>query len=141
MLYFHPVFMTIVILVSLYVLWLGGLRVRMNHFGHSVQFDWRRHVVLGQAVLVCFALGIAGGMTMAWYHIGSIGTTGWHFLNALWYMLPLFVIGYATGRMMDRQKRRRILLHAVHGFCMAIFITLAVCQFSTGVLILSKLAD
>ncbi len=52
MLFIHPSLMLITNLAAVYVLYLGGLRLRSTLLGRPSAFPWRRHVFLGTAVMV-----------------------------------------------------------------------------------------
>ncbi|GAB6176424.1 hypothetical protein JCM16814_13150 [Desulfobaculum senezii] len=133
---FHPALMGVLILVALYVFYTGTQRARMLHFGHKARFAYGRHVFLGAVVVLGMVLGMPGGMYFAWHRTGELGSTGWHFVNAVWYILPLLVLGGGAGWLMHVRRAKRLLLPVFHGLCMVLLVALALCQASTGVLIL-----
>jgi len=131
-LWLHPATQFLATLASLYVLFLGVIRLRSAHLGHKgLVFPWRRHVLLGTAVLSTWALGFAFGLGVTWWSWGEIFSTGRHHQVAL-VMLPLIAFGLGSGIIMDRAKAKRTILPLAHGIANTVLVLLALWQLSTG---------
>jgi hypothetical protein len=137
MLYFHPAFMLLVVLLALYVLWLGVARFRQQHLGHKTAFNWKRHVLLGRLAVWGLLLGMAGGLLVANWFWGTNGLTGLHFYNAF-AILVLALAAYVTGRHMDVHKQRRTVLPLAHAANNVLLALLLLLQAGTGIHVLNE---
>ena len=137
MLFFHPLLQFGVILLALFVLWLGWHRFQSLHLHRrGVVFRRQRHVLLGRLTLLLMLAGLFGGLSMAWLTWSSVFITGWHARVAM-VIAVLAVIGYATGSHMERVKKRRTWLPLLHGITNAVLVLLALFQIYTGWRVLS----
>jgi hypothetical protein len=136
--YIHPALMLAFIVLAGYVLALGWARFQSRSLGRRIVFQWKRHVLLGQVVLIGFALGAAGGAFVVWNHFGVVGKTGPHFLSALYAILPLTVLSYATGLYLDRAKPKAGGLPLLHGISGALLYLAALLQAAGGLALLIK---
>lgn len=139
-LWLHPAIQFLAVLASLYMLFLGGIRFRAAHLGHkNLFFPWKRHVLLGTAVLTTWALGFAFGLGVAWWRWGEVFSTGRHHQIGL-LMLPLIAFGLGSGIAMDRAKAKRTILPLAHGIANTLLVLLSLWQLSTGSRLLRALS-
>ena len=134
----HPVIMAATMVAGLYVLHLGYCRCLSLHFGKRVSFNWKLHVLAGTVVLALWTIGPVMGL------FGAQVVWGGTFIakNHAWLglaMLPLAVIGYVTGRMLDKIRRRRKWLPMIHGLNNLLLVGLSLMQVYTGWGLLSML--
>ncbi len=127
----HPVFMTIAVLLSLWVAWQGINRARISHFKHTVRFDWKGHVNYGIIVMGAWFFGMIAGGVMAKLIYGATGLTGAHRTVAL-IMFPMIILGACTGLYMKYKKAPRKILPIVHGVNSLVLFVLACMQLLTG---------
>jgi len=131
-LWLHPAIQFLAILASLYMLFLGVIRFRIAHLQHKgLVFPWKRHVILGAAVLTTWALGFAFGLGVAWWTWGEAFSTGQHHQTGL-LMMPLIAFGLGSGIVMDRTKAKRTALPLAHGIANTLLVLLSLRQLSTG---------
>lgn len=123
---------------GLYTMWLGWCRFRCLHLGARMPFAWKLHVRLGSLVLLLWAVGPLLGLLMAHILWGGLFISGTHAWAGV-VMAPLAVFGYATGYMLDKVKKRRVLLPLVHGTNNLLLVLLALWQCWTGWQLLSLL--
>ena len=131
MLWFHPLLQLAAILLSLYVLRLGIARFQSHHLHRRQPFAWKRHVRTGEVVFVLWLLGLIGGFILVRFTWHAAFITGMHARIAV-LMLPLIVIGLASGLYLDRYKKRRRLLPLFHGVNNLVLVLLAVTQICYG---------
>ncbi|CCH49082.1 DUF4079 family protein [Pseudodesulfovibrio piezophilus] len=131
MLWFHPALQIFATLVGLYAASLGMKRFLARHFEMRTRFPWKRHVTVGQIALSLWLLGMIGGMTVARLKWEVNFVTGAHYKTAF-AMLPLLILGGASGLYMDKKKARRKILPLAHAACNLILLALALWQFRTG---------
>lgn len=131
MLYFHPALQAATTLLGLFVAYLGLQRFVAQHMGRKLPFQWARHVSLGRIVLILWAAGLVGGLTVARLKWQVNFVTGLHYQTAL-AMVPLMLFGGVTGWYMDKHRARRTLLPLAHGVCNLVLLALALFQFRTG---------
>ncbi|WP_419785869.1 DUF4079 family protein [Pseudodesulfovibrio sp.] len=131
MLWFHPVLMTLTVLVMIYAAYLGVERFLSRHLGMRTQFLWKRHVLWGNAAIGLMLLGFFGGLGTARLAWGINFITGDHYEMAL-SMMPLLAAGWLSGNYMDRRKAARTVLPLLHGACNLLLLALALYQFTTG---------
>lgn len=131
MLWLHPVLMALTTLLAVYAAYLGVERFLSRHMGLRIPFRWKRHSLLGRAVVLLWLLGFLGGLAMTQWVWKASFITGDHYETAL-SMIPLLAVGGLTGLWMDRRKAPRTVLPLVHGVCNLLLLALAISQFSTG---------
>lgn len=132
MLFVHPLLQCLAIVLAVYVLWLGWQRTQSLHLHRrGVLFQRHRHVFWGRLALLVLVAGLLGGFTMAWWAWESVFVTGWHARLAV-LILPLAIVGYATGSRMERVKKRRAGLPVLHGVNNGLLVLLALLQMYTG---------
>ena len=131
MLWFHPLLQMAAILLSFYVLRLGIARFKTQHLHQRQPFAWKQHVRLGEVVLIVWLLGLIGGFIMVRLTWHAFFITGMHSRIAV-LMLPLIIIGLASGIYLDRYKKRRLVMPLVHGLNNLVLVLLAGAQIFYG---------
>ncbi len=127
----HPVLLFFVMLGGLYVLWLGWFRFRALHMSVRVPFQWKRHVRFGTLVLLIWVVAPALGLTMAkllWNVTFITGAHAWVGIA----MAVLAALGYASGLLLDKVKKRRTWLPLAHGINNVVLVALSLWQAWTG---------
>ena len=131
MLAFHPIWQFLMILLSVYVLYLAIPRFQSKHFGRTKKFNWKRHVLAGYLALGGMILGGFGGLTMAAIYFPGILITGTHAYIGL-LMVLLALVGLSSGLYMDRRKKQRTGLPLLHGIVNFIVVLFGLAQIYTG---------
>lgn len=131
MLWFHPALQIIATMIGLYAGYLGMERFLSQHMGMRTQFLWKRHVTVGTIALLLWTGGLLGGFMVARLKWQVNFVTGAHYQTALT-MLPLMIIGAASGLYMDKNKAKRRLLPLLHATCNLLVLSMALYQFKTG---------
>jgi uncharacterized membrane protein YozB (DUF420 family) len=131
MLYIHPVWQTVTILLALYVLHLGWARFAFVHLGRKTGFNWKRHVFLGKAALYMWIYGALVGAAAAWVHWRRFGVTDDHFEIGVGIVF-LALFGYWSGWRMDACKRKRKVLPLIHALCNTFLLILSFAAALTG---------
>ena len=127
----HPVIMTVAMAGGLYVLWLGYCRFLSLHYGRRVSFNWKRHVHIGTMVLALWAIGpVLGlfGAQLVWGGTFIAASHAWMGLA----MLVLALVGYFTGRTLDKVRKRRKWLPLAHGINNLALVVLSLVQAYSG---------
>jgi hypothetical protein len=137
LLWIHPIAQALTTLLALYVLRLGLSRFASRHLGKTTAFNWNRHVTLGKVVVVVWALGALGGLSVTYLTYGKIFTQSLHFRIGI-IMLPVLLITYLTGTRMDRRRGQSNILPVVHLVNNVILLILAGMQVVTGLDIVQK---
>lgn len=135
MLFIHPIFQAVGILIAIYVFILGLSRFRMSHLKHKVRFKWKRHVYLGIALACIWLMGIGGGLYMVktnWY---SFLITGYHGKVGLT-LAPFILFALISGLYMHLNKKKRTLLPLLHASLNSVMLLLALSQVYTGIHVL-----
>jgi len=114
MLILHPLIQLLATLVAFYVLLLGVGRFRRLHMQQKTAFNWKLHVRLGTVVLLIWLAGLFWGLLMVKLNWHCLLITGDHGKRAF-LILPLIILGLATGWYMNKRKKKRIVLPLVHG--------------------------
>lgn len=131
-LWVHPILQIIATLMGLWVMEMGVRRFLFAHLKvKGIFFNWKRHVLLGKIVLVVWLLGLVVGVWAMHYAMGAYNVTGGHF-NAALPIAGLAGIGYATGHVMDRDRKRRKILNLFHGINNTVLLALVFYQVWTG---------
>ncbi|MES9995891.1 DUF4079 domain-containing protein [Desulfovibrio aminophilus] len=131
----HPIFQTLALLLSVFVLLLGWTRFATVYLGRAGQFQWKRHVTLGTLVLLTWLGGFFAGLGVAWLKWQAVFFTGPHHRLAL-VMLPLILFGLISGLIMDRNRKKRRWLPLVHGLNNALLVPAGCIQLASGLLVL-----
>lgn len=131
MLSLHPIFMFAVILLSVYVLFLGSQRFLDKRRRGKPSFRWKRHVTLGMVTLFAWLAGAIFGFLMIYLTFKMIPPPGLHGRVGLT-IGALALFGLATGYHMNRVKKRRKWLPHAHGLAGLIAVLLALSQIVSG---------
>lgn len=132
LLWFHPIFQSLVALLTLYVLSLGLARAASRHFGKKTTFKWDRHVLLGKVVVFAWILGGLGGMTMSFPSTGTIHPQSLHFQLGV-VIIILLLVAYLTGRHMDQHRNQSEMLPVIHLANNILLLVLVAVQIVTGI--------
>jgi len=135
MLFIHPIFQAVGILIAIYVLGLGISRFRMQHFKQRVRFKWKRHVYLGIIAACIWMLGICGGLYMVKTNWHGFLITGFHGKLGL-LMTPFILFALISGLYMHFKKKKRTLLPLLHASLNIVMLLLAISQVYTGIHVL-----
>ncbi len=127
----HPVIQMAATFLALYVLYLGWQRARCNHMGCKVAFAWKTHVRLGRWAIALWLLGGLAGIVVVRLEWGGFLLTDAH-ANIGYAFLVLALFGYFSGHVLDKVKKRRTVLPAVHGVINALLVVAALVQVWTG---------
>ena len=127
----HPIIQFTAALLALYVLYLGVQRFRFLHLHQKTIFKWKLHVVLGEISLGVWLAGMLTGFVMVYIHWHGVLITGTHGKTAL-VMLPFIIFGLLSGLYMNRKKRKRRLLPAIHALNNLFVLILASIQVTSG---------
>jgi len=131
MLWFHPALQVIATMFGIYAGYLGMERFLSQHLHKRTQFLWNRHVFVGRFAILLWMAGMAGGLTIARWKWDVNFVTGIHYKNAF-NMLPLMIVGAASGIYMDKRKAKRTILPLLHGVCNLLVLGMAIYQIKTG---------
>ncbi|MFZ0614090.1 MAG: DUF4079 family protein [Desulfobacterales bacterium] len=132
LLWIHPILQSLTGLLALYVLWLGLTRFAGRHFGSRTVFRWKRHVLLGKAVVVIWTLGAAGGLTMTYVTYGRIFPGSLHFIIGVLALL-LMLVAWLTGSHLDRHRDKSDVLPVLHMTNNLLLLILVAMQLYTGI--------
>ena len=138
MLYIHPVFQSLVILLVAYVLNIGVHRFRALHLKHKTRFNWKRHVKLGKVSLAALLIGAFSGAIIVRFVWGVYLATGSHARVGM-IIVALVVFGFGSGFYMDRVKKKRAALPLLHGINNFVLFILCLLQVVTGMEIIKSL--
>lgn len=131
MLSIHPIIMFLNTLLALYVLCLSIPRFRFLHLKQKAVFKWKRHVILGEIVMVIWLGGLLGGAVISYVTWNSILITEAHGYVAI-VMLPLILFGLFSGLYLNYKKDKRQLLPLIHGINNLAVLILALYQIYSG---------
>ena len=110
----HPLIQLLATVMAFYVLLLGVGRFRRLHLQQKAAFNWQLHIRLGTVVLLIWLAGLFFGLLMVKLYWHGILITGDHGKRAF-LILPLILVGLATGWYMHKRKKKRIILPLIHG--------------------------
>ncbi|WP_027188662.1 DUF4079 family protein [Desulfovibrio cuneatus] len=127
----HPVFQVVATLLGLYALYFGWQRPRCSHVGCTVAFPWKKHVRLGRWAIALWLVGGLVGVAVVRLEWGGFGVTDAH-ATIGYAFLVLALVGYGTGHVLDKVKKRRTVLPIVHGVVNALLVLAALVQVWTG---------
>jgi uncharacterized membrane protein len=128
----HPLAQLGAILLAFYAAYLGFQRTRSLHFGKSVKFLRKRHVIAGSIALVSMLGGIAAGFIMVNRYLLNPNMV-LHEVVAM-IMLPLGLFGIFSGFFLYLNPKQRKLLPAIHAINNMIILVLALAQIATGIM-------
>ena len=131
LLWIHPIVQALTALLALYVLRLGLSRFASRHLGKTTVFQWNRHVMLGRVVVVVWALGAIGGLTMTYLTYGKLYTESLHFKIGIAILLVL-LITFHTGTRLNRRRNQSNILPVVHLVNNILLLVLVGIQVVTG---------
>ena len=131
LLWIHPIVQALTALLALYVLRLGLSRFASRHLGKTTVFKWNRHVMLGKTVVVVWALGAIGGMSVTYLTYGKLFTESLHFKIGI-IVLPVLLITFLTGTRLNRRRNQSNILPVVHLVNNILLLILAGTQVVTG---------
>ncbi|WP_028574406.1 hypothetical protein [Desulfonatronovibrio hydrogenovorans] len=137
MLWFHPLLQLLATIAAFYVLLLGWERFKGLHLGKKTRFNWKGHVFWGRLVIIVWLAGLVLGKVAVNNHFGMSGIFLNHNQGAM-IMTPFMLVAYLTGSIMDRRRKKRIWLPAIHGANNIVLICLALYQAYTGYLIITN---
>ena len=130
MLFLHPINQLLSIILALYVFFLGLQRARSLYLNPNIRFEWKRHVTLGVISLTAmFAGHLVGSAVVHFFWRGlQIGIHE----RVAFFIIPLLFFGLFSGLYMNRNKKKRKLLPAIHGIVNIVLLVLALIQIYTG---------
>jgi cytochrome b subunit of formate dehydrogenase len=119
---------------------MGFQRFRSLHLQQKCSFPWKKHVFWGTLVLSAWILGPFTGLAGAY----SAWRESFMAFNVMhiyvgFVMLPLAIVGYLTGRRLDKVRKRRKWLPVVHGVNNILLLILAFWQIYSGMPLLDFL--
>ncbi len=132
LLWIHPIVQSLTGLLALYVFWLGLTRFAGRHFGSRTVFKWKRHVLLGKTVVVIWALGAVGGLTVTYVTYGKIFPGSLHVIVGVLALL-LMLVAWLTGSQLDRRREKSDVLPVLHMTNNLLLLILAAMQLYTGI--------
>ena len=127
----HPLVQTGAIALAVYVFYLGFQRFRMRHLHQKAVFNWKMHVDLGQAAFSLLLLGFLVAPVVTYFRWGGPVFSTDHGQIGI-FMLLLILSGFASGRHMDRNRKKRRLLPLLHGVNNLILLLLCILQIFSG---------
>lgn len=133
--WFHPLLQLCVTVIGFIALYWGWKRFQMKHLKKRVMFPWKKHVFWGTVALAIWILGLGLGLAFAQLGWGSMLITEIHYIVAF-AMAPLCIIGYVTGYILDKYKKKRTVLPIVHAVNNIVLCVLASVQVYTGVMVI-----
>lgn len=131
MLWLHPLLQFWATLMAFYVLFLAWPKIKNLHLGLKGRFEWRKHVFWGRIVIIVWLAGLVLGRIAVHSQWEVSGIFTRHYQTAM-IMTPLMLIAYITGSIMDRSRKKRTLLPALHEMNNIVLAGLALYQFYTG---------
>ena len=131
MLSIHPIIMFVATLLALYVFGLSIQRFRFLHLKQKAVFNWKRHVLLGEIVMITWLGGLLGGAGITYVTWHGFLITGTHGKVAM-VMLPLILFGLFSGLYLNYKKGKRMLLPILHGINNLVVLILSLYQVSSG---------
>ena len=127
----HPVLMGLSLVLALYTLSSGCDRFRCLHLKQKRMFAWKRHVRFGTWAALLWIIGAPGGLLGAQLAFGVTFVSGSHAMIGC-IMSVMAVFGLASGIYLDRVKKKRALLPALHGTNNVILLILTGVQAFSG---------
>ncbi len=131
MLSIHPIIMFVSTLLALYVFVLSIQRFRFLHLKQKAAFNWKRHVIFGEIVMITWLGGMLGGIAISYVTWHGFLITGTHGKVAM-VMLPLILFGLFSGLYLNYRKDKRKLLPIIHGINNLVVLILALYQIISG---------
>ncbi len=129
--YIHPILMGLALLAALAATHSGLLRAICLHLGKKKLFPWKRHVRFGTWAAALWLLGVPSGLMGAHVAFGVTFFSGAHVtVGCVMLVMAAFALG--SGLVLDRVKKRRTLLPALHGCNNIALVALTVWQAVDG---------
>ena len=132
LLWSHPVVQTFAFFLGLLAMWQGCKRFAML-LGKKVIFPWKKHVKLGSYALVLWTLGGLGFYTTHSV-FGMTHITDNHAVAA-WFIIALSVLGFVTGFVMNKYKKKRVYMPLLHGGINVLLLILVCYEVYSGILL------
>lgn len=126
----HPIIQGFAVLLGIYAMWQGWKRVEMTVLKKKIIFPWRSHVHCGTIAMILWLLGGLGFYTTHSI-FGETHITG-SYAHLAWVIFAFCIFGLANGYIMDKYKKKRTWLPAVHGVANAILLVLVFYECYTG---------
>ena len=110
----HPTLMILALVLALLAIRSGCDRFVCLHLKQKRIFAWKQHVRFGTWAALLWCLGAPGGLLGAYLVFGTTFVSGTHaVLGCAMSVMAVFALG--SGLVLDRIKKRRTLLPALHG--------------------------
>ena len=134
LMYSHPVVQLFALFLGIWAMYQGCKRVAMQR-GVKVMFPWKQHVKLGSAALL---LWVIGGLGFYVTHslFGMTHITDEHATIA-WYVLGLSVLGFSSGYVMNKYKKKRKWMPIIHGAVNVLLLALVIYEAYSGMFLLA----
>lgn len=134
LLYSHPVVQICALFLGLWALYQGFKRIAMQQ-GKKVIFPWKQHVKLGSYALILWTIG-GLGFYVTHSVFGMTHITDGH-AEIAWYVMGLSVLGFTSGFIMNKYKKKRKWMPALHGLLNIFLLALVIYEAYTGMFLLS----
>ncbi len=128
----HPIFQSVGILITIYVMKLGISRFRMVHLKQKTRFNWKQHVRFGIVAATIWLIGIFGGLYTVKTSWHGLLITGYHARIGL-LLIPFILFAIGSGFYMNKQKKKLKVLPLIHALCNTAMLFLALSQIFTGI--------
>lgn len=136
MVFIHPLFSIMAILLGIYVGYLGWKRFQFKRgHGSASDFPWQKHIQSGKRFYTLLWVSFLIGLGSLFYEKGQIFTAGIHTYLGI-YILLLFSIGASLGLILSKGKRsdRLSLIHMGVNYFTFLFVLI---QIVLGVILLT----
>lgn len=134
LLYSHPIIQLFALSLGFLAMYQGYKRFAMKR-GKKIIFPWKQHVKFGSYALI---LWVIGGLGFYVTHtiFGMTHITDLH-AEVAWYVISLSVFGLGTGFIMNKYKKKRNWMPALHGIANILLLILVVYEAYSGMELLS----
>jgi hypothetical protein len=131
MLYFHPFFQGLLILVMI-AGWITGMaRLRPPRSDDPFRFNRKRHILIGKVATSGLLLGAFIGLGYIYALYGHVLLTGLHgTIGAA--VVPLLITGIVTGAVLEKNSVKHKYLPKIHGGINALALGMCAFQIRTG---------
>lgn len=129
LMYSHPIIQLFALSLGFLAMHQGYKRFAMKH-GKKIIFPWKEHVKLGSYALI---LWIVAGLGFYVTHtiFGMTHITDMH-AEVAWYVISLSVVALLTGFTMNKYKKKRKWMPAIHGITNIVLLILVVYEAYSG---------
>jgi len=134
LMYSHPVVQFCALFFGIWAMYQGCKRFAMLH-GVKIIFPWKQHVKFGSAALILWTLG-GLGFYVTHSLFGMTHITDGHAMIA-WYVIGLSVLGFGSGYVMNKYKKKRKWMPILHGLLNIFLLALVIYEAYTGMFLLS----